>query len=219
MRTDLFPQTADSELQCIPAVTVAYKALPWKRSVVYLGSCIVDDGSTLAAVKHIICCAVLCLNNRVFSRCVINDKLRGNLISSALFASLLYGLEHCLFGVRDRRCLDGYFLRLVKRVMHLPYDFHLGYVDAEKRLGAQQPSSRLAMEQLRGTGHMLRGDDKVLFEAAAFGPPTGAHRRGRLGRCYMDTNKIDLADCNVIIDNSGIKSEQLQLMPTSGVKS
>ena len=73
----------------------------------------------------------------MFSRRAISNRLEGTFIESAVFSSLLYGLEHCSIGVRDRRCLDGYFLRLAKRVMHLRYDFHLSYIDAEQQLGVK----------------------------------------------------------------------------------
>ena len=75
---------------------------------------------------------------------------------------LLHGLEHCVFGVRDRRCLDGFFFRLAKRVMHLKYDYYLSYVEAERQLGVKRPSTRLALERLRWTGQMLRSEDTVL---------------------------------------------------------
>ena len=157
----------------MPAVRIADKTLEWKSSVVYLGSRVTEDGNTLVALKHRICCAetvVKRLNKRVFSRRAITNRLKGNFIESAVFASLLYGLEHCAFGVRDKRCLDGFFLRLAKRVMHLKYDYHLSYVEAERQLGVKRPSARLAMERLRWTGHMLRSEDTVLFEAATFVP-------------------------------------------------
>ena len=79
------------------------------------------------------------LNARVFQRRAINNKLKGQFINTAVFASLLYGLEHCPFGDHDRRCLDGFFLRLSKRVMRLRYDHHLSYQEAEEKLGIQRP--------------------------------------------------------------------------------
>ena len=41
----------------LPRVSVGDRVLPWKQSVVYLGSRIAEDGNTLVAVKHRICCA------------------------------------------------------------------------------------------------------------------------------------------------------------------
>ena len=197
------PGTVDKNL--LPVVRIGNKILDWKSSVVYLGSRVAEDGSTLAAIKHRICCAetvVKRLNRRVFSRRAITNHLKGNFIESAVFASLLYGLEHCAFGVRDRRCLDGFFLRLAKRVMHLRYDYHLSYVEAERRLGVKRPSTRLAMERLRWTGHMLRSEDIVLFEAATFVPPGGARGRGRPRRRYMDTIKADLKNRDIDVNNN-----------------
>ena len=112
-----------------------------EKSVVYLGSCIAEDGNTLAAIKHRICCAesvIKRLNGRVFCRRSVDNKLKGHFIESAVFASLLYGLEHCAFGTRDQRCLDGFFLRLAKRVMFLRYDYHLSYEKAEEKIGIQR---------------------------------------------------------------------------------
>ena len=123
--------------------------------VVYLGSCIAEDGNTLVAIKHRICCAetvVKRLNPRVFCRHSVDNKLKGHFNKSAVFASLLYGLEHCAFGTREQRCLDGFFLRMAKRVMYLRYDHHLSYEKAEEELGVQRPSLRLMEERLRGTG-------------------------------------------------------------------
>jgi hypothetical protein len=81
----------------LPQVLIGGKALAWKSSIVYLGSRIAEDGNTLTAVKHRICCAetvVKHLNPRVFCRRTIDAKLKGHFIDSAIFASLLYGLEH-----------------------------------------------------------------------------------------------------------------------------
>ena len=136
----------------------------------------------------------------MFSRRAINAKLKGSFIESAVFASLLYGLELCSFGVRERRCLDGYFLKLAKRVMGLPFDFHLSYVEAERRLGVRRPSTRLSMERLRWTGHMLRSEETVLYEAATFIPPGGRRGRGRPIRRYLDTIKVDLANRNIVLN-------------------
>ena len=70
---------------------------PVESSVVYLGSRVAEDGNTLAAIKHRICCADTVakrLNPHVLKRRAVNSKLKGHFISSAVFASLLYGLEH-----------------------------------------------------------------------------------------------------------------------------
>ncbi len=114
-----------------------------------------------------------------------------------MLASLLYGLEYCSFGTRDQQRLDGFFLRLAKRVMQLPYDYHLSYSEAEQRLGVERPSHRLAKERLRWTGHVLRSEDTVLREAMLFTPEGGARGRGRPRRRFYDTIKKDLLERNV----------------------
>ena len=120
-------------------------------------------------------------------------------MDTAVFASLLYGLEHCAFSARDRRCLDGYFLRLAKRILHIRYDYHLSYAEAEAKLDIERPSYRLARERLRWTGHALRSEDVVLQEVLTFIPEGGARRRGRPNLRYYDTLKNDLADRGVVI--------------------
>ena len=187
----------------LPVVTVGGRVLPWKTSVVYLGSRIAEDGNALAAIKHRICCAetvVKRLNARVLQRRGINSKLKGHFIGSAVIASLLYGLEHCAFGVRERRCLDGFFLRLAKRVLHLRYDYHLSYEEAEQRLGIVRPSVRLTADRLRWTGHLLRSPDTILREVLMFVPTGGARGRGRPRRRYYDTIKADLQERGAIIN-------------------
>ena len=118
---------------------------------------------------------------------------------SAVFASLLYGLEHCALGARDRRRLDGYFLRLAKRVLQLRYDYHLSYEEAEQRLGVERPSQQLTRNRLRWIGHALRSDDIVLREVLTFVPEGGARRRGRPRLRFYDTLKADLAERNVVL--------------------
>ena len=105
--------------------------------------------------------------------------MKGRFIASAVLASLLYGLKYCAFGKRDLRCLDGFYLRLVKRVMHLPHDFHLSYAEAEARSGVHRPSLHLTKDRLRWTGHALRSDEKVLTEVLLFVPEGGRRVRGR----------------------------------------
>ena len=129
----------------------------------------------------------------MFRRRAVNNRLKGNFVSSAVFASLLYGLQHCSFGKREQRCLDGYFLRLAKRVMRLPHDFHLSYTVAEERLGVKRPSTLLSKERLRWIGHALRSDDTILLEVLTFVPEGGARGRGRPRIRFFDTIKADLS--------------------------
>ena len=187
----------------LPVVKLGEKIIPWKSSVIYLGSLFTDDGNSLAAVKHRICCAetiVKRLNPRVFRRRAVNNRLKGKFVGSAVIASLLYGLQHCSFGKREQRCLDGYFLRLAKRVMRLPHDFHLSYTVAEERLGVKRPSTLLAKERLRWIGHALRSDDTVLLEVLTYVPEGGARGRGRPRRRFFDTIKTDLSARGINID-------------------
>ena len=134
------------------------------------------------------------LNMRVFRRRTVGGRLKGHFVRSAVFASLLYGLEHCALGARDRRRLDGYFIRLAKRVLQLRYNYHLSYEEAEQRLGVERPSQQLARNRLRWIGHALRSDDIVLREVLTFVPESGARRRGRPRLRFYDTLKADLAD-------------------------
>ena len=166
------PGTIDKN--SLPQVKLGDHIIPWKSSVVYLGSRFAEDGRTLAALKHRICCAetvVTRLNRRVFGRRSVEGKLKGQFVSSAVFASLLYGLQYCAFSKSDQRCLDGYYLRLVKRILHLPHDYHMSYVEAENRIGVERPSLRLAKERLRWSGHALRSE--VLSEVVTFVPESG----------------------------------------------
>ena len=154
-------------------------------------------------MKHRICCAesiVERLNARVFHRRAVSDALKGKFVDSAVFTSLLYGLEHCASGIRDQRCLDGYFLRLAKRIMHLPYDHHLSYQEAEERLGVTRPSIRLSRERMRWLGHALRSQDVVLREVLLFIPDGGSRGRGRPRRRLYDTIKADLKARQIDID-------------------
>ena len=132
-----FHRAGTVDKNTLPKISVSGELLKWKNSVVYLGSRISEDGKTAPAIKHRICCAdsvVKRLNKRVFQRRSVPASLKGKFISSAVFASLLYGLEHCALGARDKRRLDGFFIRLAKRVLHLKYDFHLSYEVAERCL-------------------------------------------------------------------------------------
>ena len=188
------PGTVDKST--LAEVSVAGEILKWKSSVVYLGSCISEDGKMVPAIKHRICCAesvVECLNKRVFRRRSVPARLKGKFLGSAVFASLLYGLEHCALGARDKRRLDGFFIRLAKCILHLIYDFHLSYEAAEEQLGFQRPSVLLVRNRLRWAGHMLRSEDVVLREVLAYVP--GGHRlRGRPRLRFFDTIKADLAE-------------------------
>jgi len=194
------PGSVDKSM--LPQISVAGEVLKWKSTVVYLGSRLSEDGKTTAAVKHRICCAesvVERLNERVFRRRSVCAQLKGHFMSSAVFASLLYGLEHCALGARDRRRLDGYFLRLAKRVLQLRYDYHLSYTEAEQRLGIERPSQRLARDRLRWTGHALRSEDTALREVLTFTPEGGARRRGRPRLRFYDTLKVDLAERDITL--------------------
>ena len=186
----------------LPTVKLGETVIPWKSSVIYLGSLFREDGSSLAATKHRICCAetvVKRLNTRVFRRRGVSNRLKGRFVSSAVTASLLYGLQHCAFGKREQRSLDGYFLRLAKRLMRLPHDFHLSYIAAERSLGVKRPSTILARERLRWLGHVLRSDDVVLTEVMTFIPEGGARGRGRPRRRFYDTIKEDLSVRGIVI--------------------
>ena len=117
----------------------------------------------------------------------------------SVLASLLYGLQYCCISKRDQRCLDGYYLRLVKRILHLPHNFHLSYEEAEQRTDVERPSFRLRRERLRWTGHVLRSEDVALTEVLTFTPEGGARGRGRPRLRYYDTVKMDLGARGIII--------------------
>ena len=134
------------------------------------------------------------LIKRVFRRRSVPARLKGKFLGSAVFASLLYGLEYCALGARDKRRLDGFFIRLAKRILHLNYDFHLSYEAAEEQLGVQRPSVLLARNRLRWAGHMLRSEDVVLREVLAYVPEGGHRLRGRPRLRFFDTIKADLAE-------------------------
>ena len=151
---------------------------------------------TLAAIKHRICCAetiVKRLNPRVFRRRAVSNQLKGKFVNTAIFASLLYGLQYSAAGKREHRCLDGYFLLLAKRVMRLPHDFHLAYAVAEERLGVHRPSVLLGKERVRWIGHVMSSEDVILREVLMFIPEGGSRGRGRPRRRFFDTIKADLA--------------------------
>ena len=188
------PGTVDRNT--LPVVMLGDKTIPWKSSVIYLGSLFSEDNSTLAAIKHRICCAetiVKRLNPRVFRRRAVSNQLKGKFVNTAIFASLLYGLQYCAAGKREHRCLDGYFLLLAKRVMRLPHDFHLAYAVAEERLGVHRPSVLLGKEIVRWIGHVLSSEDVILREVLMFIPEGGSRGRGRPRRRFFDTIKADLA--------------------------
>ena len=97
------PGTIDRNV--LPVVMLGEHTVPWKTSVVYLGSRFTEHGGTLDAIKHRICCAeslVTRLNPRVFRRRAVDGLLKEQFVSSAVFASLLYGLQYCSFSKRDR---------------------------------------------------------------------------------------------------------------------
>ena len=190
------PGTVDKNT--LPQIQLGEYIVPWKSSVVYLGSRFTEDICTLVAVLHRVCCAdsvVKRLNPRVFCRREVVSHLNGRFLKS-----LLYGLQYCAFSKRDLRCLDGFYLRLVKRILHLPHDFHLSYIEAETRTGVKRPSLRLAKERLRWTGHALRSDDKVLSEVLLFIPEGGRRGRGRSRLRFYDTVKADLNARDIIIN-------------------
>ena len=173
----------------------------------YLGSRFTETLSTLEAVKHRICCAesiVTRLNPRVFSRNAVPSVLKGRFVSSAVFASLLYGLQYCSFNNRDRCCLDGFYLRLVKRILRLPHNYHLSYQEAFIRTGVERPSLRLKKHCLSWIGHVLRSEEPVLKEVLLFIPEGGKRGRGRPRYRFYDTIKADLKDNECIV---GIKKQ------------
>ena len=105
------PGTVDKN--SLPQIKLGEHIVPWKASVVYLGSRFTEDGRTLAAVKHRICCAdsvIERLNSPVFHMASVVGHPKGRFVSSAVFASLLYGLQYCAFSKSDQRCLDGFYL-------------------------------------------------------------------------------------------------------------
>ena len=184
----------------LPVIRLGDTIVPWKSSVVYLGSRFSEDGRTLSAIKHRICCAesvVTRLNTRVFRRKAVHHHLKGLFVQSAVFASLTYGLQYCAVSKRDRRCLDGYYLRLIKRICLLPHDYHLSYEEAVVRSGVERPSLKLTRERLRWTGHVLRAEEPVLREVLSFVPEGGSRGRGRPRLRFFDTVKLDMRDRNI----------------------
>ena len=54
-------------------------------------------------------------------------------------------------------------------------------------------------DRLRWTGHLLRSEDTVLYEALVFVPTGGARGRGRPRRRFYDTIKQDIAERGIQI--------------------
>ena len=81
--------------------------------------------------------------------------------------------------------------------MHLRFDHHLSYTEAEDRLGVPRPSKRLAVDRLRWVGHALHSEDSVLREVLDFIPEGGKRGRGRPKFRYYDTIKKDLENRNI----------------------
>jgi hypothetical protein len=50
-----FHRPGSFDKSALPQISVAGEVLKWKSTVVYLGSCLSEDGKTTAAVKHRIC--------------------------------------------------------------------------------------------------------------------------------------------------------------------
>ena len=64
----------------------------------------------------------------------------------------------------------------------------------------ERPSIRLAIERLRWTGHVLRSEDKVLYEVLMFTPENGNRGRGRPRLRFYDTIKADLKVRDIAIN-------------------
>ena len=82
----------------------------------------------------------------------------------------------------------------------LPFDYHLSYEEAQKRVGVERPSLHLSRERLRWTGHILRSEERVLSEVLTFVPSGGKRGRGRPRLRFYDTIKADLKDRNIPVD-------------------
>ena len=124
-------------------------------------------------------------------------------------------MQYCAFGKHDQRCLDGFYLRLVKHILHLPHKFHVSYADSKRLTGVACPLLRLAKEPLRWTGHELRSAEKVLSEVLTFIPEGG---RPRLR--FFDPIKADLKsrDIEVNARRQPDFSQQGLLIVRSGVQ-
>ena len=94
----------------------------------------------------------------------------------------------------------------MKRVCFLSHDYHLLYEDAEQRVGVDRPSHRLARERLRWIGHVLRSDERVLYEVLLFVPEGGQRGRGRPRLRFYDTVKSDLRARDITI-NARVQSD------------
>jgi len=90
----------------------------------------------LSCHEFVLWCKSEC-NLRVFLRRAMGGRLKGQFMSSAVLSSLIYGLHYCSLGKRDKRCLDRFYMRLVKRILFLS---HLSYDEEENSSRANHPS-------------------------------------------------------------------------------
>jgi hypothetical protein len=177
-----------------PSIQIGNLTLSWSSELKYLGNVFLADGGIKTAIKDRISIAESSfakLSNDVFRNRFVESRTKGECMRSAIFGSLLYGLE--LVGMKraEQRLLDFFFLKKARISLGIFYPRLLSYNDAEMRLGIKRPSLILRQRRISWAGHMLRSDNSLLIPSLTF-KPAPARPRGRPSWRWRDSILDDL---------------------------
>ncbi|XP_077059199.1 uncharacterized protein LOC143711518 [Siphateles boraxobius] len=167
----------------------------------YLGSiltptCLID--SEIQARINLASSAFGKFRARVFGNKDLRTFTKAAVYQAVCVSTLLFGAEAWTPYRRHIRCLEGFHIRCLQRILGVTWKDKISHTDILQRTNSSCMEAILAKRQLRWVGHVIRMPSHRLPRQVLYGQIHAANRRpGGQKRRYKDHLKENLKSCGI----------------------
>ena len=167
-----------------------------KTNIIYLGSALSADGRIAAELGRRIGMAKADFNTlqKVWAHSTLSQRAKIRIFDACVVSKLTYGLQTACLSKAERRRLDGFHCRCLRRILRIPHAYvsRVSNNTVFERAHRKPLSTRLLQAQLLFLGQLARreGDDPVrrcIFQGGGFQMlPSLTRKRGRPRATWID---------------------------------
>lgn len=177
-------------VRCDAAISTPAGNVKVKDSIVYLGGLLSNDGCVGSELGRRIGLAQVEFKTlrRIWSHASISQSKKLRIFHACVISKLMYSLHTTWLNTSERRRLDGFYVRCLRRIVGIPsaYISRINNRTVLERAGSQMLSSTLLAHQLKFFAHVARQPSGSALRDSIFEPHTfnprclpGARCRGR----------------------------------------
>ena len=187
-----------------PKITIKSQPVKTISSFTYLGSIINDSGHVTDEVKTRIGKASWAFGKieHLMKAKNISLKTKLSLYNATVISVLLYGSETWQLYAADKKRLNAFHQRCLRRILKVSYRDHITNVEILKRTGQREIGDVLMERRLRWYGHVARMAEERIPKIVMKWKPTGKRRRGRPRLTWRHTIETDLKRLDITWDEA-----------------